>query len=175
MHRSNTTDLHTDVSEIALLLRLLDDAYSRKAWHGPTLRGAIRSLDAAVAAWRPASGRHNIWEIVTHCAYWKYAVRRRLLGEKRGAFPHKGSNWFTPVEAESPQVWRAEIALLEDMHTNLRAAVACLSRRDLEIIPPGSQVSNLAVISGIAAHDVYHAGQIQLLKRLAGMETKDDS
>jgi hypothetical protein len=153
--------------EIDLLLRLLDEAYSRKAWHGPNLRGAIRGLDPRVAAWRPAPGRHSIWEIVVHCAYWKYAVRRRILGEERGAFPLKGSNWFARPATASSQAWRDDIALLEDLHRRLRTVVAGLSPRDLEKIPRGSRVPNLAVLCGIAAHDVYHAGQIQLLKRLA--------
>ena len=98
--------------EMELLLRLLDDAYSRKAWHGPNLRGAIRGLVPRVAAWRPAPGRHNIWELVVHCAYWKYAVRRRILGERRGAFPHKGSNWFARPAGASSQGWCADIVLL---------------------------------------------------------------
>jgi hypothetical protein len=154
--------------EIELLLGLLDEAYNRKAWHGPNLRGAIRGLDARVAAWRPSAGRHNIWEIVVHCAYWKYAARRRILGETRGAFPLKGSNWFARPAAASSQAWRSDVALLQDMHERLRPAVAGLSPRDLKKIPRGSRVPNLAVISGIAAHDIYHAGQIQFLKRLAG-------
>jgi len=153
--------------EIDLLLRLLDEAYSRKAWHGPSLRGAIRGLDPRVAAWRPSAGRHNIWEIVVHCAYWKYAARRRILGEKRGAFPLKGSNWFARPVAALSQAWHSDIALLEDMHQGLRSVVAGLSPHDLKKIPRGSRVPNLAVLSGIAAHDIYHAGQIQLLKRLA--------
>lgn len=156
-----------EAPEIELLLRLLDEAYSRKAWHGPNLRGAIRGVDPRVAAWRPAPGRHNIWEIAVHCAYWKYAVRRRVLGEKRGAFPLGGSNWLVRPEAVSSEAWRADIALLEDMHRRLRTAVATLSPRDLAKVPAGSRLPNLAVLSGIAAHDVYHAGQIQLLKRLA--------
>jgi len=154
--------------EIDLLLRLLDEAYSCKAWHGPNLRGAIRGLDPRVAAWRPQAGRHNIWEIVVHCAYWKYAVRRRILGEKRGAFPLRGSNWFVRPAAASSQAWRSDVALLQDMHHRLRSVVAGLSPRDLKRIPRGSRVPNLAVVSGIAAHDIYHAGQIQLLKRLIG-------
>ncbi len=158
---------------IALLLQLLDEAYVQKAWHGPNLRGAIRGLDTAVAAWRPALGRHNIWEIVVHCAYWKYAVRRRILGEQRGAFPIKGSNWFVRPEVGSPRAWRADTALLEEMHRSLRAAIAGLSARDLEKIPRGSRLPNLAVVSGIAAHDVYHAGQVQLLKRLARSSDKE--
>jgi DinB superfamily len=153
--------------EIDLLLRLLDEAYSRKAWHGPNLRGAIRGLGPRVAAWRPSAGRHNIWEIVVHCAYWKYAVRRRILGEKRGVFPLRGSNWFARPVAASSQAWHSDVALLQDMHQGLRFVVAGLSPQELKKIPRGSRVQNLVVLSGIAAHDVYHAGQIQLLKRLA--------
>jgi hypothetical protein len=154
--------------ETRLLLRLLEEAYTRKSWHGPNLRGAIRGLDLGVAAWRPAPGRHNIWEIVVHCAYWKYAVARRILGERRGAFPLKGSNWFARPEAVSRQAWHDDTALLDRMHRHLSSAVAGVSPRDLERTAGGSRVSNLARISGVAAHDVYHAGQIQLLKRLAG-------
>jgi hypothetical protein len=67
---------------IQLLLELIDQSYNKKSWHGTNLRGSIRGLTAREALWRPSSSRHNIWEIVVHCAYWKYAVRRRILGEK---------------------------------------------------------------------------------------------
>jgi uncharacterized damage-inducible protein DinB len=152
--------------EISLLLRIMDEAYEKKAWHGPNLRGAIRGLDGREAAWRPVPGRHTIWEIVVHCAYWKYAVRRRILGEKRGSFPLKGSNWIVRPAAMTPKEWQEDVALLEDTHRKLRSAIAGMTPRSLQEIPPGSKVSNTAIISGIAAHDVYHAGQIQLLKRL---------
>jgi hypothetical protein len=152
--------------EIGLLLRIVDEAYERKAWHGPNLRGSIRGLDVREASWRPASGRHNIWEIVVHAAYWKYIVRRRLRGEKKGSFPLKGSNWFLRPAALTPAAWRSDLALLEDMHRTLRAAIAGLAPRDLSRTAPGSTASTGAIVSGIAAHDVYHAGQIQLLKRL---------
>ncbi len=154
-------------SEISLLLRIIDEGYEKKAWHGPNLRGSIRGLDAQRAAWRPGPGRHNIWEIVVHAAYWKYAVRRRVLGERRGSFPLKGSNWFARPPALTEESWREDLALLEDMHRKMRGAVAGLSPKDLRKIPRGSKVTNSAIIYGIALHDVYHAGQIQLLKRLA--------
>jgi hypothetical protein len=154
--------------EIELLLRILDEGYDRRAWHGPNLRGAIKGVEVEQAAWRPAPGRHNVWEHVVHAAYWKYAVRRRLLGEKKGSFPLKGSNWFVrPVVLEA-RAWREDLALLGEVHRTMRAAVAGLDPEGLRHVPAGSKVSNAALISGIAAHDVYHAGQIQLLKRLSG-------
>lgn len=159
-------------AEIRLLLRIIDEAYEKKAWHGPNLRGSLRGVSVEEAAWRPAPLRHNIWEIAVHAAYWKYVVRRRLLGEKRGSFPLKGSNWFLRPPILEPQAaaWRHDLTLLGEMHRQLREAVAGLGPADLDRVPPGSKVSNAAILSGIAAHDVYHAGQIQLLKRLRGSD-----
>ena len=152
--------------EPAELLRLIDEGYQKRAWHGPNLRGAVRGLTARQAAWRPGPGRHSIWEIVLHCAYWKYAVCRRILGAKRGSFPRKGSNWFAHPGLENDAAWRQDVALLTDMHQRLRVAVGGLTAPELDRIPRGSRVSTRSITAGAAMHDVYHAGQIQLLKRL---------
>jgi hypothetical protein len=151
---------------VQVLLDLLDEAYTRKSWHGPNLRGSIRGLTPAQASWRPFPGRHCIWEIVLHTAYWKYAVRRRLLGGKRGSFPLEGSNWFPLPEDRSAGAWRRDVALLESQHRALMAAAAGLTAADLPGRPAGSKISNAFILRGIACHDVYHAGQIQVLKRL---------
>jgi hypothetical protein len=156
-------------SEIAILLAVIDQAFDRKSWHGTNLRGSIKGMGAEQAAWRPSTNRHNIWEITLHAAYWKYIVRRRLMSEARGSFPLKGSNWFErPGRSRTgPAAWKADVALLNEMHTGLRAAVANLTPRQLHQTPVGSKISNLALITGVAAHDLYHAGQVQLLKRLS--------
>jgi len=103
---------------------------------------------------------------VVHAAYWKYAVWRRLEGAPRGSFPVKGSNWFRrPVEA-SEKAWRADVALLEEMHQRARDAAARLPERALLKTARSGKWTNLRLIAGMPLHDVYHAGQIQLLKRL---------
>lgn len=61
-----------------MLLDGLDEAFDKKSWHGPNLRGAIRGVTAAQAAWLPAGNGHNIWELILDAAYWKYAVRRKI-------------------------------------------------------------------------------------------------
>jgi len=155
--------------EIRLLVRMIDEGFDAHAWHGTPLRGAVRGITARQAAWRPSSRRHNIWEIVLHCAYWKYAVRRRLTGEKRGSFALKGSNWFRrPASGTraAEAAWRADVALLLDEHDRLRAVVARLRRARLWSSLRGSRYTPITLAQGIAAHDLYHAGQIQLLKRL---------
>jgi hypothetical protein len=148
------------------LITGLDQAYNRQSWHGTNLRGSIRGVTFRQAARRPEPGRHNIWELVVHAAYWKYAVLRRLTGQKRGSFPLEGSNFFArPVET-SDRAWRKDIALLGRMHRDLREAIVALPPAQLHAKAKGAKTTNAFLIQGIAAHDLYHAGQIQLLKRL---------
>lgn len=157
-------------AEIEQLVAILDQAYNRPSWHGTNLRGSIRRVSAKRAAWRPGPTRHNIWEIVVHAAYWKYAAARRFTGTDRGSFPLKGSNWFgRPLDRRdaTEDAWRADVDLLDQMHDSLRNQVLRLSSSDLAATPPGKKVSNFALLSGVVAHDLYHAGQIQLLKRMS--------
>ncbi len=151
---------------ITTLLALLDEAYDRRSWHGPNLRGSLRGLGAVQAAWRPARGRHNAWELAVHAAYWKYAALRRLTGEKRGSFARAGSNWLATPTPPTEAAWRRDLDLLADCHRRLRAAVAGLQDADLDRRTPGGQETIGRLVRGVAAHDLYHAGQIQLLKRL---------
>jgi uncharacterized damage-inducible protein DinB len=153
-------------TQVRLFLQLIDEAYKSKAWHGANLSGSIHGLSAQQAAWRPLSTRHNIWEIVIHCAYWKYIVRRRLLGEKKGSFPLKGSNWIKRPRELNEKAWRDDMRMLDEMHQSMREVIIQLKPSDLNQKPAGSKFTISSIISGIACHDVYHAGQIQLLKRL---------
>jgi len=153
-------------ARITLLIEILDQAFDQKAWHGTTLRGSLRGLLADEVLWRPAPRRHCIWEVALHTAYWKYATRRRLTGEARGSFPRTGSNWPKPPRAPSEAAWDADVALLVEQHTLLREAVAAMSAVRLDRRPRGSVWTYREMIHGVAAHDLYHAGQVQLLKRL---------
>lgn len=144
-----------------LILALLDEAFERRTWHGPNLKQSIRGVTAKQAAWRPRPGGHNIWEVTLHAAYWKYAVRRRIDGGKRGSFALKGSNFFARPERGklNDAAWRAEKKLLEQEHRALCESVARVLRT-----PRGEKL--LRQLYGVAFHDIYHAGQIRLLRRL---------
>ncbi|HEV8394408.1 MAG TPA: DinB family protein [Vicinamibacterales bacterium] len=154
------------MSPLDPLLVQLDTAYNNVSWHGPNLRGSLRGVSLDAAAWRPQPGAHNVWELLVHAAYWKYAAWRRLTGAARGSFPLEGSNFFERPVERTASAWRADLRLLEARHRELRAAVAATAPRALDARLPGSRVTRLRLITGVAAHDVYHAGQIQLLKKL---------
>jgi len=146
----------------ALILRILGEAYDRKAWHGPNLRGVLRGVTAKQAVARPAPERHNIWELVLHCAYWKFTAWRRITGSRGARFPRAGRNFF-PAPTPTAAAWREDLQLLDDSHHALRDAVESLSARAL--------ASNSRTIYGVAMHDVYHAGQIRLLARVLILPT----
>jgi uncharacterized damage-inducible protein DinB len=154
------------MTEKEALLRQLRQAFNEHSWHGTNLYGSLRGLKPDMAAWRPYPDRHNIWELIVHAAYWKYTVVRRLKGDKRGSFALEGSNFFTRPNEQSPAALKADIQLLKLYHDKLLETVQALRPSDFDKIPIESKVSNRDVIMGIAAHDIYHAGQIQLLKRL---------
>jgi hypothetical protein len=143
------------------LIELLDEAFDEKSWHGPNLRGSIRGVTAIQAAWRPGEDRHNIWELALHAAYWKCVARRRLMAEnaasKRGSFVLPGSNFFARPVYQTEAAWKADIRILTAEHRKLRAVVA-------KVATPSPAEAHM--IRGIAAHDLYHAGQIRLLRRL---------
>jgi hypothetical protein len=145
------------------ILALLDEAYEKRTWHGPNLKQAIRGVTAKQAAWRPGPGRHNIWEFTVHAAYWKYVVRRRLDGARRGSFALKGSNFFTRPEQGklTEAAWHADKELLDREHRTLMEAVAETLHTN-----PGPKI--LRLVYGVSFHDIYHAGQIRLLRRLSG-------
>ncbi|SRR6266540_1993257 len=150
-----------------LLLDAVDEAFDRRSWHGTNLRGSIRGLSREVARWRPAPDRHNIWELVVHAAYWKYAARRWLTGEKRGSFSLEGSNWWPRPEEDTDRAWKGDVDLLSREHGALRGAVGMFSPRRLNERAAKTPFTYAALVRGAAAHDLYHAGQIQLLKKLA--------
>lgn len=144
-----------------LLLEVLEEGYWKKAWHGPNLKQSLHGVTAKQAAWRPAAGRHNIWEETLHAAYWKYDVRRILEGGKRGSFVLKGSNFFArPEEGNATEeAWKADKDILESEHERLREAVK-------KALSKSTSEKTARLIYGVTFHDIYHAGQIRLLRRL---------
>ena len=147
---------------------LLDEGFNRAAWHGPNLLGSLRGAGLAELLYRPRNQGHNAWELAVHCAYWKYAVRNRLVAGKRNAFPLPGSNFFRREKGLTLADWKKDLALLKAQHQALKAAILGLDPRTYGNRVARSRHTVRRMALGIAAHDIYHAGQISLLKRMAG-------
>jgi len=133
-------------------------------WYGPSLRAVLADVDADLAASRPVLGAHSIWELVRHLSWWTMAVRRRLGGEPVTAA--EGEDW-PAVTSTTPSAWLATLDVLEQAHRAVVAHVAAMPADALAELVPGQRVTKAATLHGLVQHNVYHAGQIALLKRAA--------
>ncbi|MFO0815523.1 MAG: DinB family protein [Gemmatales bacterium] len=147
-----------------MLVEHLQGVYLAPAWHGPSLRGSLKGLKAAVAFKCSTGAGHSIADIVLHCAYWKYAVRRKFESLERGAFPFSGSNWFQLKVTSNEKEWSHILQVLDEQHALLVQAIERFAPAQWHRKAPGSRYSYQQLVLGIAAHDVFHAGQIRMLK-----------
>jgi uncharacterized damage-inducible protein DinB len=140
----------------------LKRAYEGEAWHGPSLRELLSGVTAKTAARKPLAHAHSIWEIVLHVAAWENAVRRRLEGE---ALELSQEEDWPPVNDISETAWKNALAVLENGHKQLRETILRLTEGRLSEMTPGKNHSVYFMLHGIIQHDLYHAGQIALLKK----------
>lgn len=150
------------------IVNLLDPPAGKRLWYGgATISGCLRGVTPEQAAWRPAPKRHSIWELTLHLAYWKCAVRRNLEALPRGTFPRSPANWPTVPKPASASRWKADRTLLRSEHAQLVGAVRAFDPARLDE-PTGHSESFRFVdlLFGIVSHDLYHVGQIQVLKRM---------
>jgi hypothetical protein len=143
-----------------IFTRILEEGYGPGAWHGPDLKAALADVTRTLAFWRPAADRHNIAEIVLHHAYCARAVRGQLSSATPEPFILEGEDWFELNERGKVSWPQVQDALAEQQQ-RLREAI---SQNSANAKPPDAERFDL--ILGITCHAVYHAGQIQLLKRL---------
>lgn len=140
----------------------LHRAYAGGAWHGPALRELLRGVSAKQAAARPLRGAHTIWELVLHITAWKGAVLRRMHGKATQLSPARN---FPPMPKTTPANWKRAQDALRAAQYDLHRAVAALPDSRLKKIVPGKRYSVYFMLHGLVQHDLYHAGQIALLKK----------
>ncbi len=154
-------------SEPALIADQLRRAFEGDAWHGPALLELLQDLDAATAAAKPLPEVHSIWELVLHVAAWDDAACRRLSGKK---VQLTGTANFPLVPKPTPTRWHAAVAHAKHTHDVLVKTVAALSESRLRERVPGKKYDFYFLLHGVAQHELYHAGQIAILKKARLLE-----
>lgn len=137
-------------------------AFEGEAWHGPSVEEVLEGVTAKRASARPIPGAHTIWEIVLHVAFWEDTVRRRLLGETVNPTPEQ--DWADVTDA-SKAGWLRALKALRAGHKRLRATVAGIRDEELDSPARGSRTTRYVLLHGAIQHDLYHAGQIAVLKK----------
>ena len=163
---STTTSVKTVIPsglDGRVLARVLEEGYGPGAWHGADLKAALADVPADLAFWRPAPGRHNIAEIALHHAYCARSVRGQLSGTSLEPFLLEGEDWFALPGGKGP-TWPEIRAALEVEERRLADVVAAIGAGRAPSPLAGAERFDLVL--GVTCHAVYHAGQVQLIKRL---------
>ncbi len=160
------------MSSLSPLIFQLNTSFLGPAWHGPTLLGSLRGVSPTEALKRPRNCKHCLWDQLLHAIYWKYTILIRLGVAEPHTFPRSPSNWPRTPSPDTPiagllKLWKADLKLARAIHARVVDAVERVDPRTLDQIPPGGKrATRRVLISGIASHDVYHAGQCQLIKKM---------
>jgi len=155
------------MSETVRLADQIRRAFDGDAWHGDSVVEILQGVNARMAAAHPIKNAHSIWELLLHIAAWDGAVLTRIDGK---AVQLTGDDNFPPVKDTSEAAWGKAIEHVKHTHTELVKAVAAFPDSRLQEQVPGktqSYYNFFYLFSGIVQHELYHAGQIALLKKAA--------
>ena len=151
-------------SESALIADQLRRAFEGDAWHGPALLELLQDVNAGTAAANPLADAHSIWELVLHIAAWDGAALRRIAGEK---IQLTGVANFPVVPKPTEAAWRKAVTQAKQTHDVLVKTVARLPEPRLRERVPGKKYDFGHMLHGVAQHELYHAGQIAILKKMS--------
>jgi uncharacterized damage-inducible protein DinB len=150
------------MSELRRIADLLDRVGSGDAWHGSPVDATVQDLPARQAAMRPIANGHTIWELVLHIAVWQRVVARRLRGEEFE--PSPAQDWPRAPEP-TEQAWRDAVRDLRTARAELRREIERFDEKRLDATVQGKNYSFHVMLHGVIQHDLYHAGQIAILRK----------
>jgi uncharacterized damage-inducible protein DinB len=152
--------MRREIERIETQLRL---SFEGAAWHGPSVLEALDGVTAEAAYQHPIAGAHSIWELVLHISAGYRLVLRRVQGDGR---PLTAEEDWPTVSSPTPAAWQDEIRALRELNGQLRRVVLGFDadRLDEPLVPEPPYTAYTQFI-GMTQHDLYHAGQIVLLKR----------
>ena len=152
------------MNEIGRMVDQLKRAYEGNAWHGPSVREALAGVTAAQAHARPLANAHTIYELVRHIAVWEDVGRRRLQGEAADVAISTPADW-PPPDDPGDAAWEQAKNALDRGHQALVDVISRVAESRLDEPVVAGKSSVYVTVHGVIQHDIYHAGQIALLKK----------
>lgn len=151
-------------TEVERISHLIKNAYNGSAWHGSSVITLLDGISATQAANHPLEKCHSIWEIIRHMIVWRQFAWNKLVGEKTFDVINSQQDW-PYIESFANTAWQETLTDLEDSQQSLLQALNQIDDSLLEQRVPGRNYSYYILLHGIIQHDLYHLGQIALLKQ----------
>jgi len=138
-------------------------SYEGNAWHGPALRELLDGITAEHAAAKPVPGAHSVWELVHHLEAWERQALTTLQGQPYESMT--GDADWPPVRETTAEAWSAALERLQSTTSKLVETIRLMDVAKLDEIVAGKEFSYYVLLHGVVHHNLYHAGQIALLKK----------
>jgi hypothetical protein len=151
------------MSEVHRIAKQLQRTFQGRAFHGPSVEEALDGVTLKIAKARSPNGAHNIWQIVLHMTFWQDTARKWLKGNTKRPGPDE--DW-PKIKEKTAGEWKKAQWNLKRSYELLRDEIMALDESRLEE-PLFENMSKVYVaLHGIIQHNIYHAGQISLLKKI---------
>jgi uncharacterized damage-inducible protein DinB len=151
-------------SEVSRISHLLQQTYAGDAWHGSSVKQVLQGINAQQAAMRVLPDTHTIWELISHITVWRTFAFQKMAGDKTFDILTSEQDWPLITDGTESK-WLEDLQALDHSQSRLVQAVNNMIDQELEAIVPGRQYSFYTLLHGIIQHDLYHTGQIALLKK----------
>lgn len=150
------------MAEVKRIKEQLKRAFEKDAWHGPAVLEVLNGVTAQQAAARPIPGAHSIWEITLHVSGWAGVLKSRVEGKWMDQ-PAEGD--WPAIADTSPAAWEKAVKVLKTRHAGLQRAISKLTDKKLDKPIAKGKSTYYSSLHGILQHDLYHAGQMAVLKK----------
>lgn len=152
--------------QVERLNKMFRVAAHGKTWHGQNILQTLENVSFEIAAAYPIEGGHCIWDYLLHIINWReFAVKALLRDEPYVIELNTDKDW-TPISDFSEKAWEKAIELYKKSTDDLSIAILNIDDNRLEEIVPGHEYTFYTLLHGVIQHDIYHSGQIVLLKKM---------
>jgi uncharacterized damage-inducible protein DinB len=150
------------MNDVKFLRDQIETTFKGDSWHGPNLVNTLKDIDYTQAMERPIEGRHTIWELTEHISFWMEEVYKSVR-DHTGLKPDMDNNW--PEMGATEEEWQLSVKRLEAAVNMVLDSLATWRDEELYKVVPGEKYTYKQMLHGVVHHNLYHAGQINVLKK----------
>ncbi|HAS45784.1 MAG TPA: DinB family protein [Microscillaceae bacterium] len=145
-------------------------AYNGSPWHGKSLLQLVKGIDYQQANHRPIPQAHSIWELIQHILSWREFVIKKLEGDAEFDIEINSTHDWTPTQTPIEAKWQNILSALVENQQVILEILESWQDAQLDDLVPGKEYNFYTLLHGIIEHDIYHAGQIALVRKALELE-----